>query len=209
MNFLEMNGLQTAQTHFKDIFRDNIHRDYADAMLDWLERETDFFTAPSSTKYHGAHPGGLLVHSLNVYYRLRDIAIRDLADKEDPGKRRLSEEQEETVAIIALPPNKTADSGCLHSKLPKSTVAQHGILPVPCKILIFFRCPLDGVRVIHDTQRKEDTWGPRRTICSRNSVGVFLLRCGPTRAGAYAARRRRRRKHSANVLFARLQGITP
>ena len=102
MNFLEMNGLQTAQTHFKDIFRDNIHRDYADAMLDWLERETDFFTAPSSTKYHGAHPGGLLVHSLNVYYRLRDIAIRDLADKEDPGKRRLSEEQEETVAIIAL-----------------------------------------------------------------------------------------------------------
>lgn len=66
MNFLEMNGLQTAQTHFKDIFRDNIHRDYADAMLDWLERETDFFTAPSSTKYHGAHTGGLLAHSLNV-----------------------------------------------------------------------------------------------------------------------------------------------
>lgn len=102
MNFLERNGLQTAQAHFKDIFQNNIHRDYADAMLDWLERETDFFTAPSSTKYHGAHPGGLLVHSLNVYYRLRDIAIRDLADKEDPGKRRLSEEQEETVAIIAL-----------------------------------------------------------------------------------------------------------
>ena len=95
MNFLEMNGLQTAQTHFKDIFQNNIHRDYADAMLDWLEQETDFFTAPSSTKYHGAHPGGLLVHSLNVYYRLRNIAIRDLADKEDPGKCRLSEEQAE------------------------------------------------------------------------------------------------------------------
>ena len=102
MNFLERNGLKTTQAHFKDIFQNNIHRDYADAMLDWLERETDFFTAPSSTKYHGAHPGGLLVHSLNVYYRLRDIAIRDLAGKEDPGKCRLSEEQEETVAIIAL-----------------------------------------------------------------------------------------------------------
>ena len=37
MNFLEMNGLQTAQTHFKDIFRDNIHRDYADAM-EWQAR---------------------------------------------------------------------------------------------------------------------------------------------------------------------------
>lgn len=34
MNFLERNGLQTAQTHFKDIFQNNIHRDYADAMLD-------------------------------------------------------------------------------------------------------------------------------------------------------------------------------
>lgn len=54
MNFLEMNGLQTAQTHFKDIFQNNIHRDYADAMLDWLEQETDFFTArpPRSTTGH-------------------------------------------------------------------------------------------------------------------------------------------------------------
>ena len=33
MNFLEKNGLQTAQTHFKDIFQNNIHRNYADAML--------------------------------------------------------------------------------------------------------------------------------------------------------------------------------
>lgn len=113
MNFLEMNGLQTAQTHFKDIFQNNIHRDYADAMLDWLEQETDFFTAPSSTKYHGAHPGGLLVHSLNVYYRLRNIAIRDLADKEDPGKCRLSEEQEETVAVIALL-HDVCKVGCYH-----------------------------------------------------------------------------------------------
>ena len=38
MNFLERNGLQTTQTHFKDIFQNNIHRDYADAMLDWLEQ---------------------------------------------------------------------------------------------------------------------------------------------------------------------------
>ncbi len=76
--------------------------------------------------------------------------------------------------------------------------------------LLQFFAQFHQIRVsIHDTQRKEDTWGPRRTICSRNSEGVFLLRCGPTGAGAYAARRRRRRKHSANVHFARLQGINP
>ena len=42
MNFLERNGLQTTQTHFKDIFQNNIHRNYADTMLGWLERETDY-----------------------------------------------------------------------------------------------------------------------------------------------------------------------
>lgn len=54
MNFLERNGLQTAQAHFKDIFQNNIHRDYADAMLDWLERETDFSRPrpPRSTTGH-------------------------------------------------------------------------------------------------------------------------------------------------------------
>jgi len=34
--------------------------------LNWLLNETDYLTAPASTKYHGAFPGGLLVHSVNV-----------------------------------------------------------------------------------------------------------------------------------------------
>lgn len=41
-------------------------RNGADLCLNWLETETDFFTAPASTKYHGAHPGGLVAHSVNV-----------------------------------------------------------------------------------------------------------------------------------------------
>ena len=35
-------------------------------VLEMLER-TDFYTAPASAKYHGAHQGGLLEHSLNVF----------------------------------------------------------------------------------------------------------------------------------------------
>ena len=31
---------------------------------------TDFFKAPASRKHHGAYPGGLVDHSLNVYYAL-------------------------------------------------------------------------------------------------------------------------------------------
>lgn len=33
--------------------------------LDWL-KQTDFFTAPASTRYHGAYEGGLFDHSMNV-----------------------------------------------------------------------------------------------------------------------------------------------
>ena len=36
-------------------------------LLDYLETETDFYTAPASTAFHGAEEGGLLVHSLAVY----------------------------------------------------------------------------------------------------------------------------------------------
>lgn len=53
---------------FIKIYTDNIHREGADKLLKWLET-TDFFTAPASTKYHGAHEGGLCEHSVNVYNR--------------------------------------------------------------------------------------------------------------------------------------------
>lgn len=38
-------------------------------LIEWLDT-TDFFTAPASTKYHGAYEGGLVEHSLNVYDQL-------------------------------------------------------------------------------------------------------------------------------------------
>ena len=41
-------------------------------LIDWLEG-TDFFTAPASTRYHGACPGGLCEHSLNVYDALHRL----------------------------------------------------------------------------------------------------------------------------------------
>ena len=42
-------------------------------LLDYVEA-TDFFTAPASTRFHGAHEGGLLEHSLCVYDNLVDLA---------------------------------------------------------------------------------------------------------------------------------------
>lgn len=39
-------------------------------LFGYLDEETDFFIAPSSTKYHDARDGGLLHHSLMVYENL-------------------------------------------------------------------------------------------------------------------------------------------
>ena len=51
---------------FIEYYQANIHREGADRLLEWLQT-TDFFTAPASTRYHGACPSGLVQHSVNVY----------------------------------------------------------------------------------------------------------------------------------------------
>lgn len=79
-----------------------IRRKGAKELFDWLEVETDFFSAPASTKHHGAHPGGLVEHSLNVYRRLRELTIRDMSESAAPGSYRLENFEEETVAILGL-----------------------------------------------------------------------------------------------------------
>lgn len=55
---------------FIGIYKEHIHRDGADKLLAWMENHSDFFTAPASTRYHGAHEGGLCEHSLNVLNQL-------------------------------------------------------------------------------------------------------------------------------------------
>ena len=56
---------------FAQIFAANVTRPGAQALLDWLET-TDFYTAPASTRFHGACENGLVMHSLNVYHVLHD-----------------------------------------------------------------------------------------------------------------------------------------
>lgn len=47
----------------------SIEREGIPELLEWL-RKTDFYSAPASTRFHNACPGGLLEHSLNVYDEL-------------------------------------------------------------------------------------------------------------------------------------------
>ena len=64
------------QDTFIELYQNNIHREGADALLDYLCR-SDFFTAPASAKFHSAYAGGLAEHSLNVYHCLVDFLARD------------------------------------------------------------------------------------------------------------------------------------
>lgn len=81
---------------FKKIVTENIERDGIENLMEWLEHETDFFTAPASTRYHGSYEGGLVEHSLNVYDRL----VWEMENTVGAGWQEIY--SPETVAIIAL-----------------------------------------------------------------------------------------------------------
>lgn len=88
----------TDRERFIDIYTKNIKREGADKLLEYLCSDaSDFFTAPASTRYHGAYAGGLLEHSLNVYDCLCDYLSRGRA-KEKYGMNY----SPESVAIVAL-----------------------------------------------------------------------------------------------------------
>lgn len=87
-----------SKEEFIKIYKENIHRDGADKLLDFLVgAHSDFFEAPASTKYHGSHEGGLCEHSVNVYHCLKDYLSRQRV--KDTYKMKYSDE---TIAIVAL-----------------------------------------------------------------------------------------------------------
>ena len=70
-------GIQENKERFISIFNDKVQREGADKLLSYLCSDScDFFTAPASTRFHGAYEGGLCQHSLNVYDCLVDIMAR-------------------------------------------------------------------------------------------------------------------------------------
>lgn len=86
----------TIKEQFIEIYNENIKREGADKLLEFLEK-SDFFTAPASTRFHGAYEGGLAQHSLNVYECLVDFLSRPRVKE----KYKLNPTPE-TAAIVAL-----------------------------------------------------------------------------------------------------------
>ena len=74
--------MQDSANRFEEIYTAQIHREGAGELLAWL-KTTDFFTAPASTKFHGACEGGLVLHSVNVYEVLRQKHFEEGVDSEE------------------------------------------------------------------------------------------------------------------------------
>lgn len=92
----------TNKERFKEIFISQVTRPGAADLLAWLGT-TDFFEAPASTRFHGAYPGGLVEHSLNVYYALLgQFTIRSTAGRVSPSWR---------CCMMSAKPAITAGSG--------------------------------------------------------------------------------------------------
>jgi len=84
------------KNRFMEIYKNHITREGADRLLTYLEK-SDFFTAPSSTRFHCSYEGGLCEHSLNVYDCLKDYLDRDFV------KNRYNlNPSEEKIAIVSL-----------------------------------------------------------------------------------------------------------
>lgn len=83
---------------FIRIYQEHIQRPGSQKLLEYLTSESsDFFTAPSSTRFHGAYEGGLVEHSVNVYHCLVDYLSR-------PRTKELyrMDYSDETVAVVSL-----------------------------------------------------------------------------------------------------------
>lgn len=87
----------SAKEEFIELYQTHIHREGSAALLDYLQNKSDFFTAPASARYHGAYPGGLCDHSVNVYHCLADYLAR-------PRVQELYglEYEPESVAVVSL-----------------------------------------------------------------------------------------------------------
>lgn len=68
------------KNEFIELFNDNIKREGADKLLEYLKNQSDFFTAPASGKRHCAFEGGLACHSINVYKRLLKNIISEYGE---------------------------------------------------------------------------------------------------------------------------------
>jgi hypothetical protein len=95
---LNLDSISNKKNEFIEIYTANIKRSGSERLLDYLmSDQSDFFTAPSSTRYHGCYEGGLVQHSINVYN-----CLKDYLNRENTKNLYGMNYSNETIALVAL-----------------------------------------------------------------------------------------------------------
>jgi hypothetical protein len=93
--------LDNVKTKILNLWR-RVDRPGVDELIEFLET-SDFFTAPCSTQYHLAKPGGLAEHSLNVFNLLQEKCMSFIAtDISGNGKFKFPKIPNESIIICGL-----------------------------------------------------------------------------------------------------------
>ena len=93
-----MANTKELKDRFCEIYKENITRPGSEKLLNYLLSEnSDFFTAPASTRFHNSFEGGLCEHSIHVYECLKGYLESQRA-KEDYEL----EYPDESIAIVGL-----------------------------------------------------------------------------------------------------------
>lgn len=90
--------IEKLKNEFVEIYKENIKRPGSEKLLNYLlSEQSDFFTAPCSTRFHGSYAGGLVQHSINVYNCLKDYLARQRT-RDTYGM----DYSDESVALVSL-----------------------------------------------------------------------------------------------------------
>ena len=104
---------------FKNYFN-YIKRPGAADLLQWMDAN-GFFEAPASKRHHGAKPGGLAEHSINVYRRL--LRLNDDEEK----RRQYPQYDLETIAICGLLHDLCKIDAYRNIPVPKGAAEQYEV----------------------------------------------------------------------------------
>lgn len=73
-----MSNIETVKKLLNSVDRPGMKR-----LITWIEKETDYFTSPASSKFHGNYAGGLVDHCHNVYLLFKEKVARFNLDVSD------------------------------------------------------------------------------------------------------------------------------
>ncbi len=94
--------IEQNKQQFIALCHEHIDREGLNDLLAYMESH-DFFTAPSSTRFHLNEPGGLCKHSLNVFEMAKGIYEHIIGPKIQAGESIFKKEVSlESIAVVSL-----------------------------------------------------------------------------------------------------------